>query len=170
MTLEETIDLLGTCAGFDQRTIGRTDAVAWHTVLGDLPLNDSQTAVIAYYRDNRERIMPADIRKRVLAIRRERLEHSPPPAPVPELADQPVRYRETLSASIRSIADGRQLRNAIADGVPRGTGALPADEMAALKARLGGVTQKLTPQERALLQAEESRLERELREKREAAG
>lgn len=158
MTLEETIDLLGTCAGFDQRTIGRTDAVAWHAVLGDLPLNDSQAAVIIYYRDNRERIMPADIRKRVLAIRRERLEHSPPPAPIPELADQPVRYRETLAANIRSIADGKQFRNAITPADQGGL--LPEEEMQALKARLAKGAVKLPPQERARIQVEEARRER----------
>jgi hypothetical protein len=65
MTLDETIDLLATCAAYDRRTIGKTDAVAWHAVVGDLPFADAQQAVFAHYAESREWIMPADVRQRV---------------------------------------------------------------------------------------------------------
>lgn len=65
MTLDETIDLLATCAAYDRRTIGKSDAVAWHAVTGDLPFADAQQAVFAHYAESREWIMPADVRTRV---------------------------------------------------------------------------------------------------------
>ena len=65
MTLDETIDLLATCAAYDRRTVGRTDAVAWHAVVGDLPFDLAQQAVFAHYAESREWIMPADVRTRV---------------------------------------------------------------------------------------------------------
>lgn len=65
MTIDETIDLLATCAAYDRRTVGKTDAVAWHAVVGDLPFSMAQQAVFAHYSDSREWIMPADVRKRV---------------------------------------------------------------------------------------------------------
>jgi hypothetical protein len=65
MTLDETIDLLTTCAAYDRRTIGKADAVAWHAVVRDLPFTDAQEAVFAHYSESREWIMPADVRTRV---------------------------------------------------------------------------------------------------------
>jgi hypothetical protein len=74
MTLDETIDLLATCAAYDRRTIGKTDAVAWHAVVGDLPFADAQQAVFAHYSESREWIMPADVRTRVKRKQRDAAE------------------------------------------------------------------------------------------------
>lgn len=76
MTLDETIDLLATCAAYDRRTIGKTDAVAWHAVVGDLPFDDAQKAVFAHYSESREWIMPADVRTRVKREQAKAAEHS----------------------------------------------------------------------------------------------
>jgi hypothetical protein len=65
VTLDETIDLLTTCAAYDRRTIGKADAVAWHAVVRDLPFDLAQEAVFAHYSESREWIMPADVRTRV---------------------------------------------------------------------------------------------------------
>jgi hypothetical protein len=74
MTLEETIDLLATCAAYDRRTIGEADAVAWHAVVGDLPFAEAQQAVFAHYAESREWIMPADVRTRVRRRQRDEAE------------------------------------------------------------------------------------------------
>jgi hypothetical protein len=74
VTPAETAKLLALCAAYDNRTTGRADTAAWHQVVGDFTYADAQAAVVAYYRDNRERIMPADVRRGVSAIRRARVE------------------------------------------------------------------------------------------------
>lgn len=106
MTLEETVDLLTTAAAFDRRTVGETDAVAWHAAVGDLRLEDCQAAVIAHYRDTTDWLMPAHVRTRVREIRRQRIEDSDIPAPPPELGDNPAAYQAVLRAARTAAADG----------------------------------------------------------------
>lgn len=157
MTLEETVDLLTAAAAFDRRTVGKADAVAWHAVLGDLDFQDAQAAVIAHYRDSREWIMPADVRTRVKAMRRDRLERGLIPAPPAELADDPARYRASLGANIRQIADGRSARRALG---PAGPSGVPESFTEARK-KLGPALPRSTPRNLAAEQAAESRKARE---------
>jgi hypothetical protein len=110
MTLDEVIDLLTVAAVFDFRTIGEADARAWHAALGDLAFGDSRSAVIGHYRDSRDRVMPADIRQRVKAIRRDRLDRAILPAP--DTGDQ-AEYRAELKRRTREIADGFDITRAI---------------------------------------------------------
>jgi hypothetical protein len=121
MTPDETVDLLTVAAAFDQRTVGEGDAMAWYAVVGDLDFTEAKQAVIAHYSDSTERVMPAHVRIRVKAARRDRLARELVPAPPAELTDEPGRYKAELKASIREIADGFRLPKAVA--------ALPASEM-----------------------------------------
>ena len=107
MTPEETAKLLATCATYDNRKVGTLDVVAWHRVVGDLPFRDSEQAVFAHYAESGERIMPADIRRRVKEARRERILDTGIPAPPPELTDDPAAYGAALQAAATAIADGR---------------------------------------------------------------
>lgn len=107
MTPDEIVDLLTVAAAFDQRTVGEGDAMAWHSVLGDLAFADAQQAVLGHYADSRERVMPADIRNRVLAIRNRRLQDTEIPPPPVELLDDPDAYSAALHAAAVAIADGR---------------------------------------------------------------
>lgn len=165
MNAEEMGRLLGFAATYDNRTVGTPEVIAWLEAIGDLPFDDARKAVATHYgADPNARLMPGHVRVGVKAIRADRLARTPLPAPSPELADDSVRYRETLAASIQSIANGKQVNRAIAASAPRGTGGLPAGEMAALKARLfataAHIKPKLSPEEMAAEQAEESRRER----------
>jgi hypothetical protein len=74
MNIDEIGALLAICATFDYRNPGTVDLEAWEAVLGDLTFADAREAVLAYYRANRERIMPADVRRGVSVIRRARVE------------------------------------------------------------------------------------------------
>jgi hypothetical protein len=65
MTPEEAGKLLGMCAAYDNRNVDDSALYAWFRVVGDLPYAECEAAVIAHYTDNREWIMPADVRKRV---------------------------------------------------------------------------------------------------------
>lgn len=88
MTVEEVGKLLGFAALYDSRRVEVPDVMAWHRVVGDLPYADAEEAVAGHYRDSRERIMPADIRERVDAVRRRRLLENPPPDCPPEIVAQ----------------------------------------------------------------------------------
>ena len=157
MTPDQTIDLLSVAAAFDRRTTGEADVIAWHAAIGDLDFADSRAAVIAHYQESRDWIMPADVRVRVRAMRRDRLARELIPAPSAE----PGRYKAELDASIRRIADGRTAWLAIAP-VREGP---PPEEFTearelfgpALPARAAG---SLSPQELARQQAAESRAAR----------
>lgn len=113
MTSDEVWDLLEIIASIDRRKLGLTDRQVWEGLIGDLPAADAQAAVTAHYRETREWIMPADVRTRVKAMRRDRLAREIVPAPPPEVADDPARFRETLKADLRAIADGKAIPKAI---------------------------------------------------------
>jgi hypothetical protein len=114
MTLDETIDLLTTCAAYDRRTIGKTDAVAWHAVVGDLPFDQAQKAVFAHYGESTEWIMPAHVRTRVKRQQRDEAERGR----IRELLD-PQAYRREVeqadAAFMRKLAQrtgGKELKAA----------------------------------------------------------
>ena len=114
MTPEETVDLLTVAAAFDQRTVGEGDAMAWYSVVGDLPFADARQAVLSYYAVTRERIMPADVRTEVRRMRNERIkEAGGVPAPPAELLDDPEAYRAALRAAATALADGRDPHEAM---------------------------------------------------------
>lgn len=89
MTIEETIALLAFAACFDQRTVGHADAGAWHSIAEaagwTFPL--AKRATLEHYAQHRERIMPADITKRIQAARTLAHEAFAIPYHPPELAD-----------------------------------------------------------------------------------
>lgn len=113
MTPDETVDLLTLAAAFDQRTVGEGDAFAWQAVVGDLRFIDARQAVIAYYTENRERIMPSDVRQRVREMRNERIRVAGGvPAPPAELIDYPRAYSAALHAAAVALGDGRPVEAA----------------------------------------------------------
>lgn len=69
MTPAETAELLGLCAAFDRRTIGKTDVLAWQTILADINADAARQAVTTHYATETRWIMPADIRQHVLQQR-----------------------------------------------------------------------------------------------------
>ena len=162
MTIEEVIDLLAVAAAFDQRTIGEADAVAWHAAIGDLDFADARAAVIGHYRESRDRVMPADVFKRVKAARRDRLAREVIPAPGHELTDQPGRYKAALDGILARIASGLSARKAIAAPVREGA---PPEAFTRARAAIGPPSR----QDIARAQAEESRAGRHAGDGGEAA-
>lgn len=157
MNSDEVWDLLELIASIDRRKLGLTDRQVWEGLVGDLPAADAMAAVAAHYRESREWIMPADIRTRVKAMRRDRIAREIVPAPPPEDADNPARFRETHLANLRAIGDGLAIPKAIAAPVREDD---PPPTWAEARAKLP-VPRVLTPQEKALQQAAESRAARE---------
>lgn len=99
MTPEETGKLLGMCAAYDNRNVDDSALYAWFRAVGDLPFADCETAVIAHYRDSREWIMPADVRKRVKREQRELADRGR----IHELLD-PDAYRRQVQAADDAFA------------------------------------------------------------------
>lgn len=77
MTPAEAALVLTKCCAYDQRTIGKADAMAWAEVLADVARDDAMHAVVTWYRDHRERVMPSDIRAIVKSIRDDRIRNGP---------------------------------------------------------------------------------------------
>lgn len=106
MNAAETGNLIALMALYDNRKTGDAEIVAWLKTIGDLRYADCEAAVVAHYRESRERVMPADVRTRVEAIRRQRIEDAEIPAPPEELRFEPEKYRAWLREVTRRIADG----------------------------------------------------------------
>lgn len=77
MSPEEVAVLLAKCASVDQRTVGRADVLAWHELVGHLPLADAMEAVKRWYGSHRERIMPSDVIDGCRVIGNERAQAQP---------------------------------------------------------------------------------------------
>lgn len=61
MTPAEAARVLTLAACYDGRPVGEADAVAWASLLEDVPGDKALEAVKDYYRSETRRIMPADI-------------------------------------------------------------------------------------------------------------
>lgn len=103
MNIPECGDLLGQMATYDFRDVDPVIIASWLKIIGDLPYADAEAAVTAHYAESRDRMMPADVRSRVKAIRAARLQDAPltgrPPA-------DPEEYAAWLRAERKRIADG----------------------------------------------------------------
>jgi hypothetical protein len=184
MNGDEVGRLLGLMALADNRIPPEDDEgraamiMFWLSMVGDLAYADAQQAVQDHYRESRDWIMPADIQRRVKAIRRTRLAQSVIQAPPPELADDPRAYRKALAGNIRDAADGRALPApaaplAIAGGTAQGErgGGPPVTLRSALtelRKTLGPARRRNhigDPQAAAAEQAREAAAERARRER-----
>lgn len=135
MTPSQTAELLTFCAAFDRRTIGKSDVLAWHTVLGDLDPTEARDAVTAHYRDHTRWIMPADIRSAVRAVHRDRLDrHTEANPPADDTGDQA--YQAALLAERRAVASGTTRPYAV-PALPAGTSDQPTGRARAILASVG---------------------------------
>jgi hypothetical protein len=102
MNRDEIIDLLSVAAAYDQRTVGNADIAAWTLALGDLDFGRARDAVVAHYREQTRRIMPADIRQHARAATRQ-------PVPFGELpaADGQPPNEDYLKARDQAIEAAR---------------------------------------------------------------
>ncbi|MFJ5638566.1 hypothetical protein [Streptomyces sp. NPDC093223] len=142
MTPAETAELLGLCAAFDRRTIGKTDVLAWQTVLADIDAPAAKAAVTAHYSTETRWIMPADIRKTVVAQRADTAADYQGPGLAAEIPDADPDDVPAYLAAIRAQ------RTRAADGLkPRPVAALvatvrlqlPAGDSAVIEADLSAV-------------------------------
>ncbi|MFD6553759.1 hypothetical protein [Streptomyces sp. NPDC058398] len=111
MTPSEAAQLLGHCAAFDNRTVGKVDARAWSAALNDVPFDDDAVAAVASFygtppKDPSQRlwIQPHNVRtgrSRIRAVRLENFQYEPLPDETP--AEFLARYK----GQVQAIASGR---------------------------------------------------------------
>ncbi|MFE2850627.1 hypothetical protein ACFXJO_05765 [Streptomyces lavendulae] len=111
MNRSEAALLLGHCAAFDNRTVGRVDAEAWAAALHDIPYDPDATAAVARFygespKDPGQRlwIQPHDVRRIRRSIRSERLEDFVY-QPVPD--ETPREYLARLRGQQNAVASGQ---------------------------------------------------------------
>lgn len=61
MTPEECREVLATVAGYDGRTVDRHTILKWHAIIGPIPHNLADAAVVAWYGENSGYIQPHDV-------------------------------------------------------------------------------------------------------------
>jgi hypothetical protein len=87
---------------------------AWADILEDLPCSfDEARSVVINIKRRQVFVDCSEIVAEVRAVRDERIRLNPPPAPPPELLDDPEAYRQHLRDSTRLAADGEPERKAI---------------------------------------------------------
>lgn len=174
MTPGEVGKLLGLMALADNRkppdeddVEGRNAVIGfWLEMIGDLTYADCAQAVQAHYRETRDWIMPADIRRRVRATRAERIKKSVVDDPPAELADNPPAFQAALQANIRRAGDGHALPvtsafRALAAPVMRTNG-----PPASLRAAFGELRQILGPARRRAIESPQAIARRQAAESR----
>lgn len=135
--------LLARAAAIDNRTISESAARAWAESLADhVTTEDGLAAIAAHYGDSRDWIMPADINRRVKAIRSARVAGVTAPAPpIPLGVDQDIAWRRAYIAARADALDDQAARDAAnrAHGI---TPPDPAQEIPAPTAKLRALTAK----------------------------
>jgi hypothetical protein len=116
MNLREAAAVLAKTTGYDNRTVGQTNVLAWHEALSDLDIGDALEAVAIHHRESADYLMPVHVRRIVDRIDRDRRRAIREAADAEQalaLAASPIRDR---SAEVRQlIAD---LRDALPPGDP----------------------------------------------------
>lgn len=114
MTPAEVGLLLSLAASYDEREVGDAQVVAWFAAIQDLDFGDAEAAVVAHYQESRFKVMPADVRQRVKAMRRDRLDRVVIEAPPHDLS--PGQHKAELARRVKEIASGMSIDRALADG------------------------------------------------------
>lgn len=111
--IEKIKTALEYAAAFDQRTVGKTDIMAWSMAVGDLPGPDINQAIVAYYSDEdalggdgdrRGRIQPFHVRRYVRRMRADRIDRAAPPEITSGDADE---FMAQLRRHIRDAGGGQ---------------------------------------------------------------
>lgn len=114
MNPTEAAQLLTHAAAFDNRKPSAAASQAWAAALHDVPLDDDAIMAVARYYGSDDPtatgqrwIQPHHVRAHRKAIRAERLDARPLPAPPAELTDNEAAYRDQLKRIINTVGDGR---------------------------------------------------------------
>lgn len=137
MTPSETAELLGFCAAFDRRTVGKADVLAWQAVLADIDYDAARQAVAAHYATETRWIMPADIRQAVIKMRADTAADYQGPglsADIPDAdPDDVTAYLAAIRTQRVRAAEGLPMRRRPVAELVAGIGRQIPPEVAAVK-------------------------------------
>lgn len=137
MTPAQTAELLGFCAAFDRRTVGKADVLAWQTVLADIDYDAARQAVAQHYAVETRWIMPADIRNAVHRARANTAANFQGPglsAEIPDAdPDDIPAYLDAIRSQRVRAAEGLPMRRRPVAELVAGIGRQVPDEIAAVK-------------------------------------
>jgi uncharacterized protein HemY len=105
MTQDDTVDLLLAMAVYDGRILGDTDSAFWYQHLASVDYQDAERAVHEHYGESTDRMMPAHVKRRVAAIRAERLRRERQAVPAAD-PDDVQAYLSELRRADQEIAQG----------------------------------------------------------------
>lgn len=77
MNLKDATTVLGKCSAFDNRQPTQATALAWSEALADMPVRDALDFVTTHYASSREWIMPSDLNRAWVELKRARLSAVP---------------------------------------------------------------------------------------------
>jgi hypothetical protein len=124
------MDVLGHAAAYDNRTASRAEATAWSAALPNITPGAAIDAVVAWYGEHRERVMPADVAAHVRGTQADRHPSSRPLSEViadlPEVPEVPSLAAQAAKAKLARIIAGVSARLALPAGDDE-----PADRKAA---------------------------------------
>lgn len=119
MTRREIALLLAMVSSYDRRSAGEAEIVAWHAALDDIALEDAKQAVVAHFRESRDWLMPADVRRHVKASRQEQAGRQPAiNSAAVRQTDPPPIWFETKRKLAAKRAKGGSLLAAVQDFEP----------------------------------------------------
>jgi hypothetical protein len=113
VNVNETARILGEIALYDNRKVDAATVAGWHRIIGHLAYADTSQAVVEYFGESSDYLKPADLIRRVKAIREDRLGPAGPglhPAPPAADPDDVEGYLRALRAQQTRVADGTELR------------------------------------------------------------
>lgn len=106
MIIEDIGAVLGDAAAFDNRTVGKSDTLAWFRAIGHLNVTEARSAVIAHYSETRDRLMPFDVLRIVRTERGRRLAAAN--IVYEPIGNETVReFMTRISSLVRAAADGQ---------------------------------------------------------------
>lgn len=109
MNVTDTAKVLALVSAVDRRVVDEATVAAWHDVIGDLPVEDCLEAVRVHRRESTEYLVPAHVRRRVLAWRAERVARAGDPLPGVDPDDVAAYQAARIEARAR-VAAGEEAR------------------------------------------------------------
>jgi|SRR5690606_16866239 len=109
MNLSDTAKVLALISAVDRRVVDEATVAAWHDLIGDLPLQDCLEAVRAHRRESTEYLVPAHVRRRVVAVMADRVARVGDPLPLAD-PDDVAAYQAARKAARAQVASGDELR------------------------------------------------------------
>lgn len=118
MNVEEIGRLLAKVAGYDNRTVGDANILAWHEALSDVDYRDALEAVAVHFRGSTDYLMPVHVRRGAETIDRDRRRAEREHAEAEQALESAEARRLTAAELSHAAALIAELREKLPPGEP----------------------------------------------------